>query len=108
MIVFSIAVGGTLIAEYLEEVPITHVHEDKLFIKSPRLLLSFVYGKQFSPLDLPSPGAVGAEFGELSAFLHPRLELFDGRSGETSSTTSLRQRPLMVHALVEDVLTEWT
>ena len=37
-----------------------------------RLLLRFVYGRRFGPHDLPSPGAVNAEFGELSAFLHPR------------------------------------
>jgi len=71
-------VEESLVADYLEEVPLAYVHGDPFFASAPRLILSFVYGRRFGALDLPSPGAVHAEFGELSAFLHPRLELFAG------------------------------
>lgn len=92
---------GGLVVEYLEEVPMAYAQEKSEFRSSPRLILSFVYGRQFSPGDLPSPGAVGAEFAELSAFLHPRLELFQAFTGSGHSL------PVHAHAVVEDVFTEW-
>eukprot|EP00434_Breviolum_minutum_P031390 symbB.v1.2.027760.t1/scaffold2735.1/size73862/8 len=58
---------------YLEELPLAYAQQE--LKKQPRLLLSFVYGRRFSAMDLPSPGAVGPDHGELSAFLHPQLEL---------------------------------
>jgi len=109
-------VEESLVADYLEEVPLAYVHGDPFFASAPRLILSFVYGRRFGALDLPSPGAVHAEFGELSAFLHPRLELFAGSVPSGGSGTSgqrfgeglgLRSPPLLSHALVEDVFTEW-
>eukprot|EP00929_Paragymnodinium_shiwhaense_P060133 TRINITY_DN30061_c0_g1_i2.p1 TRINITY_DN30061_c0_g1~~TRINITY_DN30061_c0_g1_i2.p1 ORF type:complete len:191 (+),score=33.39 TRINITY_DN30061_c0_g1_i2:446-1018(+) len=93
-------------ADYLEEVPASYLQEDPQMSAQPHLLLRFVYGKRFSPIDLPSPGAVSAEFAELSAFLHPRLELFAGLE-EAARGLGLGQRPLMTHAMVEDVFTEW-
>lgn len=90
--------SGDLIAQYLEEVPDAYLREDRVLEASPRLVLRFVYGKSFGPLDLPSPGAFGPEFAEFSAFLHPRLELFEGGGS---------RRPLLTHALVEDVATDW-
>ena len=42
--------------QYLEELPLAHA---QLFKSQPRLMVSFVYGRRFSAVDLPSPGAVG-------------------------------------------------
>eukprot|EP00928_Gymnodinium_smaydae_P027752 TRINITY_DN21354_c0_g1_i1.p1 TRINITY_DN21354_c0_g1~~TRINITY_DN21354_c0_g1_i1.p1 ORF type:complete len:539 (+),score=90.37 TRINITY_DN21354_c0_g1_i1:112-1728(+) len=97
-----------LVAEYLEEVPISYAHDDPQLAAAPRLFLKFVYGRRFGPGDLPSPGAVGAEFAELSAFLHPRFELFGGSSlAGRAAAAGLRQPALLTHAMVEDVFTEW-
>ncbi|CAJ1353618.1 unnamed protein product [Effrenium voratum] len=85
--------------QYLEELPAAYAQEQ--FGLRPRLQLSFVYGRRFSALDLPSPGAVGPEFAEFSAFLHPRLELFAPCGGPGHCP------PALAHALVEDVFTEW-
>lgn len=89
--------SSRVVGYYLEELPLAYLHEE--YGQTPRLVVRFIYGRRFSPLDLPSPGAVGSEFAEFSAFLHPRLELFPG-SGSN-------ERPVLSHALVEDVFTEW-
>ncbi|CAK9064305.1 unnamed protein product [Durusdinium trenchii] len=85
--------------QYLEEQPLAFAQEQ--FKMQPRLLLSFVYGRRFSATDLPSPGAIGVDFGELSAFLHPRLELFGPCEGPGHCP------PNLSHAMVEDVYTDW-
>lgn len=84
---------------YLEELPVAYAQQH--WRDQPRLQLSFVYGRRFSAVDLPSPGAVGPELGELSAFLHPRLEFF-GPCGDYGHCA-----PNLSHALVEDVYTDW-
>ncbi|CAE7029725.1 foxred2 [Symbiodinium natans] len=100
VLLFKAGPGG-LRVHYFEEVPMAYAQENSDFRTHPRLLLSFVYGRQFSPGDLPSPGAVGAEFAELSAFLHPRLELFEASPGAGHCL------PVVTHSVVEDVFTDW-
>eukprot|EP00933_Yihiella_yeosuensis_P079072 TRINITY_DN9118_c0_g2_i2.p1 TRINITY_DN9118_c0_g2~~TRINITY_DN9118_c0_g2_i2.p1 ORF type:complete len:365 (+),score=66.24 TRINITY_DN9118_c0_g2_i2:109-1095(+) len=94
-----------LVAHYLEEVPNAYLREHRELSCHPQLVLTFAYGRSFSPLDLPSPGAVSAEFAEFSAFLHPRLALFEGSCSGAGGGYS---PPILTHAMVEDVFTEWT
>merc|ERR1712194_40193 len=91
---------GVLIAEYIDELPNDYLHDNLGFRSTPRLVLQFVYGRSFSPVNLPSPGTVSPEFAEFSSFLHPRFDFFPGQN---SSSIWPRQRPLYTHYMVEDV-----